>query len=115
MTMDTSILLIEASDDKTEGEREIIRQSLNEIALEVKTRLREANLSYPVYLSVPLSGDAIITLFTRLDPSDEQWDRVSEIIRQILSARLGGMRLRSRHLICAVADALVEASEIIGD
>jgi len=113
--MNTSIILDMSSDDRTEAEREIIRDSLSEIALDVKSRLREADLRYPVYLSVPLSGHAIITLFTDLDPSDEQWDRISEIIRQILSARLGGMRLRSRHLSCAVADVLVEASEIIGD
>jgi hypothetical protein len=113
--MVTSILSDIASDDRTEAHRKIARQSLSEIALEVGNSLREANLNYPVYLSVPMSGHAIITLFTHLDPPDEHWDRISDIIRQILSARLGGMRLRSRNLICAVADALTNAPGSIGD
>jgi hypothetical protein len=46
--MDISILLDEASDDRTEADREIIRQSLSEIALDLKSRLREGDLNHPV-------------------------------------------------------------------
>ena len=39
-----------------EAQREIIRQSLNEIAAEVATALRDAHLDFPVFLTVPNSG-----------------------------------------------------------
>ena len=39
-----------------DAQREIIRQSLDEIAAEVATALRDAHLDFPVFLTVPNSG-----------------------------------------------------------
>ena len=50
-------------------QREIIQQSLDEIAAEVGTALREAHLDFPVFLTVPNSGNSLATMATPLDPS----------------------------------------------
>jgi hypothetical protein len=42
--------------------------------------VRDAGLvNIPMYITVPNSGDAIVTLATPLDPSDDDWPRVLEI------------------------------------
>ena len=53
-----------------DAQREIIRQSLDEIAAEVATALRDAHLDFPVFLTVPNSGDSLATMACPLDPSD---------------------------------------------
>ena len=55
-----------------DAQREIIRQSLDEIAAEVGTALRDAHLDFPVFLTVPNSGESLATMACPLDPSDER-------------------------------------------
>jgi len=98
--------------DKIVGDREIIRQNLNEIATEVAAALREASLNYPVYFAVPNSGDSVVTFATPLDPPDSEWSQVVMIIREILSQKLGGIRLRSRELSCAMASTTMVAADV---
>lgn len=100
---------------KRDLRRGIIRHSLKEIAEELGARLREADLRQPVYLVVPSGGDALVSMMTPLDPSDEHWRRTGVIVRDILSNRLEGITLRSAEMPCTVANEPMGAAEITGD
>ena len=113
--MNTTFQLDMSTDDKTEARREIIRQSLDEIAVEVSHGLRDADIGYPVYLVVPSSGNAIVSMVTPANPSDPDWCRVGDIIREIISERLDGMGLRSVELPCTMVNATMGAAEIAAD
>ena len=97
--MNTTFQLDAASDDDSiEAKREIVRQSLDEIGVEITKELRDADLNYPVYLVIPGSGNAVVSMMTPLDPCDEDWCRLSDIVREVLSEYLDGMRLQSVEL-----------------
>ena len=98
-----------------EAQREIIRQSLNEIAAEVATALRDARLDFPVFLTVPNSGNSLATMACPLDPSDSDWSHASAIVCRIIGQRLGDVRLRGRPLHCAVANAKIAAADVTSD
>ena len=98
-----------------ESHREIIRQSLDEIAAEVATALREAHLEFPVFLTVPNSGDSLATMACPIDPSDEDWSHASAIVCRIIGQRLGDARLRGRSLHCAVANATMGAADVMAE
>ena len=66
-----------------DAQREIIRQSLNEIAAEVASSLRDAHLDFAVFLIVPNS-----TMACPLDPSDGDWSYASAIVCRIIGQRL---------------------------
>jgi hypothetical protein len=86
---------------------------LNEIAAEIGVALRDAGLDFTVYLTVPNSGDALTTVACPLDPSSEDWSKASAIVCRITSQRLGIVRLRSRRLVCAVAEATMSAGDVM--
>ena len=96
-----------------DAQREIIRQSLDEIAAEVATSLRDAHLDFPVFLTVPNSGDSLATMACPLDPSDGDWSHASAIVCRIIEHRLGDARLHGRPMICAVANATMGAADVI--
>jgi hypothetical protein len=97
--MNTTFQLDAASDDDSiEAKREIVRQSLDEIAVEITKELRDADLNYPVYLFVPGSRHAVVSMMTPLDPSDEDWCRIGDIVREIVLEYLDLMRLQSVEL-----------------
>ncbi len=96
-----------------DAKREIIRQSLNEIAAEAATALRDDHLDFPVFLTVPNSGESLATIATPLDPSDTDWSHASAIVCRIIGKRLGDVRLRGRALHCAVANATMGAAEVM--
>ena len=98
--------------DDLEEKRSIIRQSLDEIAADVGTALLKANLTFPIGLTTPSSGRAFLTIVTQNDPSDEEWAQASQIVRQIVSKKLGGIRLRSRPLPCTMVNSPISAAEI---
>ena len=100
------------NDDQLETQRSIIRQSLDELPSELGIAMRAANMNYPIGLAVPTSGEALITMVTPVDPSDDDWSHATAIVRQIVAKRLGGIRLRSRPLTCAMANAPMNAAEI---
>lgn len=112
--MNTIFQLNLAADDRIEAKRELIRQSLNEIAADISKGLRDATLSYPVYICVPSSGYAIVSMMTPLDPSDQDWCRIGDIIREIISERLDGIKLRSNELSCTMVNPPAVAAEITG-
>ena len=74
--------------------------------------MRAANLHYPIGLTVQISGEALVTMVTPGDPSDDDWSHATAIVRQIVSRRLGGKRLQSRPLTCAMANAPMIAADI---
>ena len=98
-----------------DAQREIIRQSLDEIAAEVGTALRDAHLDFPVFLTVPNSGNSLATMASPLDSSDGDWSHASAIVCRIIGQRLGDARLCGRPLHCAVANATVGAAEVMAD
>jgi hypothetical protein len=100
------------ANDMRQAQRDIILRSLNQIAAELNSALVAAGLAYPVYVSVPFSGDLVVTFATPLDPDDGEWDRVIEIARRIVGERIGVTRLKTRHLPCAMAGTTMGAAEI---
>jgi len=115
VVMNTTFQLETSTGDGTEAKREIIRQSLSEISIEISKGLRDADLRYPVYICVPSSGYAIVSMMTPLDPSDQDWCRIGDIIREIISERLDGTELRSNELPCTMVNAPMGAAEITAD
>jgi hypothetical protein len=101
-----------STDDGIDAQRSIIRESLDEIAAEVGTALLSANLRFPIGITTPSSGHAIVTIVTPLDPSDDDWAHACTIVRQIVSSKLGGIRLRSRSLPCAMVHSPMSMAEI---
>ena len=96
-----------------DAQREIIRSNLTEIAADIGMAMRDAGLNFPVFLTVRDSGDSLATIATPLDPSDQDWQRTSAIVCQIMGKKIGGSKLRSRELLCAVANAApMSASEV---
>ena len=98
-----------------DAKRAIIRNSLNEIAAEVGTALRDAHLDFPVFLTVPNSGESLATMASPLDPSHEDWSHASAIVCRVIGQRLGDVRLCGRVLHCAVANATIGATEVRAD
>jgi hypothetical protein len=101
-----------STDDGIDAQRSIIRQSLDEIANDIGTAMRDAHLDFPVGLTTPNSGHAIVTIVTPLDPSESDWSKATAIVRHIVSSKLGGIRLRSRSLPCAMVHSPMSMAEI---
>jgi hypothetical protein len=89
--------------------------SLDEIAAEVGTALRDAHLDFPIFITVPNSGDSLATMACPLDPSEGDWSHASAIVRRIIGQRLGDVRLRGRALHCAVVNGAIAATDVMTD
>ena len=94
-----------STDNRLDAQRDIIRESLNEIAADIGMAMRDEGLHFPVYITVRHSGDLLATIATPLDPSDDDWSRAAAIVCEIIGKKVGGGRLRSRELPCAVANS----------
>jgi hypothetical protein len=94
-----------STDNTLDAQRDIIRKSLNEIARDIGMKMRDVGLTFPLYITVRNSGDALVTIATPLDPSDTDWRQASEIVCRTLEDRTGGDRLRGLELNCAIANA----------
>ena len=79
---------------------------------ELGMKMRTGGLHFQLGLTVSTSGQALITIVTQEDPDDRDWSHATAIVRQIVGKKLGGMRLRSRSLMCAMANAPIVAAEI---
>ena len=111
--MNTTLSKSVADDNRLEAHREVIRRSLPEITIELETALRDASLSFPIYLAIPDKGGSLITFATSLDPPDADWAQASDIVCGVLGAKLGGVKLGSRSLQCSVATTKVDAADVI--
>jgi hypothetical protein len=70
--MNTTDDQLEPTDDvELETQRSIIRGSLDEFAGELGVAMRAANLHYPIGLTVPHCGEALVTMVIPVDPSDD--------------------------------------------
>jgi hypothetical protein len=104
-----------SADDELKEQRERIRASLDEIAIDVGISLRDAGLNYPIYMTVPTSGDSVATIATPVDPSDDDWEYTTAIACRVIGARLGEKKLITRHLRCAMANATMGAADVVAD
>jgi len=102
-------------DDQLETQREIIRISLTEITKDVGIAMRDVGLTFPIFATVPNSGEALATIATPLDPTDADWHNATAIFCKIVGDKLGGRKLRGRGLACAVANGAVSAADIMTD
>ena len=93
-------------------QRDIIRQSLNEIANDLSMEMRDAALDFPVYMTVPNGGHSLATIATPRDPPDEDWEKVTAIVCRILQKRIGGGRLRGTELTCVIAPGSMAAADV---
>jgi hypothetical protein len=100
-------------DHELEIERSIVRQSLAGILSEIEQTTRDAGLGYPIGLTVPSSGDAVMTILTTDDPSDQDWSRVTKIACEVLSRKLGDVPLRCRPLPCAITGTKADAGDLV--
>lgn len=100
-----------AADWRSE-QRERLTLSLDEIASEVTTALQKAGLAIPVFLTVPSSGDALLTFATPLDPSDADWSQAGKIVSDIVGDKIDGVKLRHRELPCAAAGVVMSAADL---
>jgi hypothetical protein len=104
------------SNDRLDAQRDIIRQSLDAIVNDIGMAMRDVGLTFPLYITVRNSGDALVTIATSLDPSDEEWQQASAIVCRTLEERAGCARLRGRELACAIANAgSINAADVTAD
>jgi len=94
-------------------DRKMIRNSLPDIAAQVHSRLVGAGLTYPVYLAVPNSGDSLLSFATPLDPSDDEWRRMNDIVRNVVGAAIGAENLRSNPLACAMTGTAMGSAGVV--
>ena len=100
-------------DDRPNTQRDIIRSSLDEIADDIGMAMRDVGLTFPVYMTVRNSGDALVTIATSADPSDANWQTALAIICQIIEEKVGCDRLRGQTLPCAIANAgMINAADV---
>jgi hypothetical protein len=104
------------SDMRLDAERDIIRQSLDAITNDIGMAMRDVGLTFPLYITVRNSGDALVTIATPLDPSDADWQQTSAIVCRTLEERAGCGRLGGRELACAIANAgSINAADVTAD
>jgi hypothetical protein len=98
-----------------DAQREMIRLALDEIVTEIGVALCDARLDFPVYITVPNSGQSVAGMACPLDPCDSDWASASAIVCRIVGQRLGDAQLRGRPLHCAVANTTMGAAEVTAD
>jgi hypothetical protein len=105
-----------STDGRIDAQRDIIRQSLDAIVNDIGMAMRDVGLTFPVYITVRNSGDALVTIATPFDPSDEEWRQASAIVCRTLEERVGCGRLGGRELACGVANAgAINAADVTAD
>jgi hypothetical protein len=105
----------EDTDERLDAQRQTLRQSLDTVASDVSMALRDAGLDFPVFLTVPSSGNSLATIATPIDPTETDWQRASQIVCHIIAKKVGCDLLRGRRLTCAVANSVVAAADLIAD
>jgi hypothetical protein len=102
VVMDTHSEDDDLTDDIEEATyRERATAMLNQIAHDAKIALAERDITLDVFFTVPRSGCAVVTFGTLANPSDDQWDQVSEVVSAIVRRSIGLERSRCRALVCA--------------
>ena len=105
-----------STDHELDAQRDIIRRSLDAITNDIGMAMRDVGLTFPLYITVRNSGDALVTIATPFDPSDTDWQQASAIVCRTLEERVGCDRLRGRELSCAIANAgAINAADVTAD
>ena len=86
-------------DDKLDTQRDIIRQSLAEIANDIGMAMRDVGLNFPLYMTVRNSGDALVTIATTLDPSDADGHRHLPSSVGLYKKRLAAVGYADKHCL----------------
>jgi hypothetical protein len=116
---DAAMDINDALDDLTDEERVADRRArakdlLNEIARQTKQALTEQGIDTSVFFLIPHTGDAIVTFGTSLNPSDHEWNRVTEIVSAIVRQTVGLDHTRCREVVCATTADLCQPSAADG-
>jgi hypothetical protein len=99
--------------DNFDPNRDLIRQSLDTIANDVRMAMRDAGLgAIPTYIVIPNSGDALATVMTPLDPSDDDWARVMEIACSVIQETIGSGKLQTRGMVWTMANEPNDAADV---
>ena len=98
-----------------DARRAILSQSLPEVVNDIGMALRDAGLHFPIFITLPTSGNTLATLATPLDPCDDDWQEASDIACGIIQRRLGCGALCGRTMACAVANGTISATEVATD
>ena len=102
-------------DESLDMHRETVRETLDAIANDVGAALRDNGMNYPIFLTAGRSDRTILTIATPFDPSDQVWERMVAIAIEIISDRLGGIKLGSRELRCASANPIMTAVDVTAE
>ncbi len=94
-------------------QRTLLQSCLPQIAEQVRGGLRDVGLSLEVFLTIPASGNSLMTFATAADPADEEWDRVRDIVRRIVGELVGAEGLRCRELACASSGTPMGAADVV--
>jgi hypothetical protein len=81
--------------------RERAAAKLDQIARDARETLAYQGIDTPLFFLVPNSGNAILMFGTILDPNDDEWNRVAEIVAPIVQQSVGLDRVRCRPTACA--------------
>ena len=103
--MDTQELDDLTDDDDLTVYRARARTELDQIVTAAKQTLAEHGIDITVFFLVQSSGP-ILTFGTMADPSDDQWEQVSEIVLSIVREVTGLDGVWSRQVMCASTDAV---------
>lgn len=89
--------------DYTE-QRAHLTAMLDRISADVTEQLEDVGLSMPIFLVVPSTGSAVVTVGTPGHPSDDDWEAAGKIVIDVVASHLGGnMKLIGNELSCAAA------------
>ena len=101
----------------TDAQREAIRNSLDGITTEIGVALRDAGHErIPVYLVVPNSGDALVTLATPLDDVPEaDWQRITAIACGVIQDTIHCGRVRGRELACKAVNGAIASADVTSE
>lgn len=83
------------------AQRAAARHLLPTIAERTRAALVEAGIDLEVFLAVPNSGDGIINFGSVAEPNpdDDTWNRVSQMVCQIVKDALSIKEVRTRELV----------------
>jgi hypothetical protein len=97
------------TDDDMVRHRARARNLLSKITRQIRKALDDAGISLDVFVTIPSSGEAIATIGTAANPTDEVWDRTSKIISSIVGESVGLTRTRCREVACASTGEAIPA------
>ena len=103
--MDTQEFDDLTDDDDSTVYRARAKTGLDQIARLARQVLTEQGIDITVFFLVQSSGP-ILTFGTMADPSDDQWEQVSEIILSVVREVTGLDGVWSRQVMCASTDAV---------